>query len=75
MGPVTDMTLLGGVSQKLSKVPLQTSFTHNFKYKNLNTIKFCTCSDSIAVGACAKFHGDQTSNIQMTASAIFDLES
>ena len=58
-----------------SKVPLQISFTHNFKYENLNTITLCTCTDSIAVGACATFHGDQTSNFQITAFTSFDLES
>ena len=56
-----------GVSLKLSKIPVQISFTHNSKYKILNNIKFCTCTDSIAVGACAHFHGDQTSNIQIKA--------
>ena len=66
---------LGGVSLQLSKIPLQSSFTYNFQYRHLITRKFRTCTDSIAVGACAKFHGDQTSNIQMTVLTNFDLES
>ena len=56
---------------KVIHVPLQSSIQnilfYNLIHKNDNsTIHFCTCTDSTAVGACAKFFGDRYKNANYT---------
>ena len=50
-------------------------FTKDFSSPNQNLLMSSFEYYSNAVGACAKFHGDKTSNIQMTALTDFDLKS
>ena len=48
------------------------------QYRICITIKFCACTDSFAVGACAKFCGDQSHYIQIIiniSEVVYALDS
>lgn len=63
-----------GNTPNISHIFVFSPMTYNFKHKNHITIRFYTCTDSSAVGTCAKFYGDRASNIQIMVYTILYLE-